>query len=217
MRLPPCPPYKTRGLVEIVRMLIVGLTGGIGSGKTAVSDRFEVLGVPVVDTDLISRQLVEPGHPLLKTLIREFGASYLDASGQLDRTALRRLIFSDPQARDKLESILHPAIRQEAETQLSQLQADYAIMVIPLLAENGADYSLDRILVVDAPESQQIRRVMQRDGSSRESAQNILDSQASRAQRLRLADDVIVNDADLSALNTAVDKLHARYLQLARE
>lgn len=217
MWLSPYPPYKIRGLIEIVRMLIVGLTGGIGSGKTAVSDRFEVLGVPVVDTDLISRQLVEPGHPLLKTLIREFGASYLDASGQLDRAALRRLIFSDPQARDKLESILHPAIRQEAETQLSQLQADYAIMVIPLLAENGADYSLDRILVVDAPESQQIRRVMQRDGSSRESAQNILDSQASRAQRLRLADDVIVNDADLSALNTAVDKLHARYLQLARE
>ena len=100
---------------------------------------------------------------------------------------------------------------------MGQLQADYAILVIPLLVENGADYPLDRILVVDAPESQQIERVMQRDGSSRESAQNILDSQASRAQRLRLADDVIVNDADLSALNTSVDKLHARYLELAGE
>ena len=197
-------------------MLIIGLTGGIGSGKTAVSDRFAALGVPVVDTDLISRQLVEPGQPLLKTIIREFGESYQDASGKLDRAALRRLIFSEPQARHKLESILHPAIRQEAERQLARVRADYAILVIPLLVENGADYPLDRILVVDTPESRQIERVMQRDGSSRESVQDILNSQASRAQRLRLADDVIMNDADLSALNASVDKLHGRYLQLTR-
>ena len=216
MRLPPYPPYKTRELTGIVRMLIVGLTGGIGSGKTAVSDRFATLGVPVVDTDLISRQLVEPGRPLLQTIAREFGESYLDASGRLDRSALRRLIFSDPQARTRLESILHPAIRREAERQLRRLQADYAILVIPLLVENGADYPLDRILVVDTPESQQIERVMQRDDCSMAAARKILDSQASRAQRLRLADDVIVNDADLSALSASVDQLHARYLELAR-
>jgi dephospho-CoA kinase len=197
-------------------MLIIGLTGGIGSGKTAVSDRFAALGVPVVDTDLISRQLVEPGHPLLQTIIREFGDSYLDTSGRLDRPALGKLIFSDPQARYKLESILHPAIRREAQKQMNQLQADYAILVIPLLAENGADYSLDRVLVVDTPESLQIERAMQRDGSSRKSVQNILGSQASRTQRLHLADDVIINDADLSALNAAVDKLHAHYLQLTQ-
>ena len=209
-------PGETRELTEIVRRLIVGLTGGIGSGKTAVSDRFAALGVPVVDTDLISRQLVEPGQPLLKYIIREFGESYLDASGRLDRAALRRLIFSEPQARRKLESILHPAIRQEAERQLARMQADYAVLVIPLLVEHGADYRLDRILVVDAPEARQIERVMQRDGASREAAKNILKSQASREQRLQLADDVIVNDADLPALNAAVDKLHAGYLQLAR-
>ncbi len=203
-------------LIEKSPVLIIGLTGGIGSGKTAVSDRFAALGVPVIDTDLISRQLVEPGHPLLQTIIREFGDSYLDTSGQLDRSALGQLIFSDPQARHKLESILHPAIRQEAQKQLDQLQADYAILVIPLLAESDADYPLDRVLVVDTPESLQIERVMQRDGSSRESVQNILNNQASRAQRLRLADDVIINDADLSALNASVDKLHADYLQLSR-
>jgi dephospho-CoA kinase len=197
-------------------MLIIGLTGGIGSGKTAVSDRFAALGVPVVDTDLISRQLVEPGHPLLQSIIREFGDSYLDTSGHLDRPALGKLIFSDPQARYKLESILHPAIRREAQKQMDQLQANYAILVIPLLAENGANYSLDRVLVVDTPESLQIERVMQRDGSSRKSVQNILSSQASRSQRLHLADDVIINDADLSALNAAVDKLHAHYLQLTQ-
>ncbi len=197
-------------------MLVIGLTGGIGSGKTAVSDRLAALGVPVIDTDLISRQLVEPGHPLLQTIIREFGDSFLDTSGHLDRSALGRLIFSDPSARQKLESILHPAIRREAQKQLDQLQADYAILVIPLLAERGADYPLDRVLMVDTPESLQIKRVMQRDGSSRETVQNILNSQASRAQRLRLANDVIVNDADLSSLNASVDKLHADYLQLSR-
>ena len=215
MRLSPYPP-EPRGLIDKLHMLIIGLTGGIGSGKTAVSDHFAALGVPVVDTDLISRQLVEPGQPLLKTIIREFGESYLDAAGQLDRAALRRLIFSEPQARRKLESILHPAIRQEAERQLAQMQAYYAILVIPLLVENSADYPLDRILVVDTPESEQIKRVMQRDGSSMESAQKILQNQASRAQRLDLADDVITNDADLPALHTAVDKLHARYLELAQ-
>ena len=200
MRLIAYPPYETGGLIDKLHMLIIGLTGGIGSGKTAVSDHFAALGVPVVDTDLISRQLVEPGQPLLKIIIREFGESYLDASGRLDRAALRRLIFSQPQARRKLESILHPAIRQEAKRQLAQMQADYAILVIPLLVENSADYPLDRILVVDAPESQQIKRVMQRDGSSMESTQKILHNQASRAQRLSLADDVITNDADLACL-----------------
>jgi len=196
-------------------MLIIGLTGGIGSGKTAVSERFSTLGVPIIDTDLISRQLVEPGQPLLQTIIRVFGASYLNSSGQLDRPALRQLIFSEPQARHKLESILHPGIRLEAQRRLDQLQADYAILVIPLLAETAADYPMDRILVVDAPESRQIERIMQRDGISSESAQEILDSQASRSKRLQMADDVIVNDADLVALNAAVDKLHADYLRLA--
>ena len=197
-------------------MLIIGLTGGIGSGKTVVSDRFAALGVPVIDTDLISRQLVQPGQPLLQTIVREFGESYLNGSGHLDRSALRRLIFSDPQARRKLESILHPAIRRETQNQLDRLDADYAILVIPLLVESGAEYPIERVLVVDTPESRQIERVMQRDGASRETAENILKSQASREQRLQLADDVIINDADLPALIAAVDKLHARYLQLAR-
>ena len=197
-------------------MLIIGLTGGIGSGKTVVSDRFAALGVPVIDTDLISRQLVQPGQPLLQTIVREFGESYLNGSGHLDRSALRRLIFSDPQARRKLESILHPAIRRETQNQLDRLDADYAILVIPLLVESGADYPIERVLVVDTPESRQIERVMQRDGAGRETAENILKSQASREQRLQLADDVIINDADLPALIAAVDKLHARYLQLAR-
>ena len=151
-------------------MLIVGLTGGIGSGKTAVSDRFAALGVPVVDTDLISRQLVEPGQPLLKNIIREFGESYLDASGQLDRAALRRLIFSEPQARRKLESILHPAIRQEAERQLARMQADYAILVIPLLVEHVDDSALDRIQEVDPHEPRQIETGRRRDGSCVETA-----------------------------------------------
>ncbi len=196
-------------------MLIIGLTGGIGSGKTAVSDRFAALGVPVIDTDLISRQVVLPDQPLLQEIIQTFGERYLDGSGQLDRAALRQLVFSDPSSREKLEAILHPAIRLEAQRQLNELRADYALLVIPLLAETGGDYTLDRILLVDAPESLQIERIMQRDNISIQAAREILNSQASRAQRLQLADDVIGNDGSLPALYSAVEQLHARYLELA--
>ncbi len=200
-------------------MLIIGLTGGIGSGKTEVSKRFSALGVPIIDSDLISRQLAEPGQPLLQTIIHAFGKRYLDPTGRLDRVALRKLIFSSPQARHKLESILHPAIRLEAQRQLNRLISDYAILVIPLLAESGADadYPLTRILVVDTPESLQIERIMRRDAISKEAAENILDSQASRKQRLSLADDLITNDTDLATLHAAVDRLHAQYLQRVRQ
>jgi len=193
----------------------VVLTGGIASGKTTVSDLFEELGVPVIDTDRIARELVEPGKPALKAIVKRFGPDYLDGEGQLDRRKMRTAIFTDPEARTRLENILHPLIGNEVIHRISALDADYCIIVIPLYANSGAYEWVDRVLVVDAEEETQIARVMERDQINRAQAEAILASQASRQERLALADDVILNEGPLEQLAARVQELHARYLALA--
>ena len=196
-------------------MLVIGLTGGIGSGKSTVSRRFSDLGVPVIDADEISRTLVEPGNPTLEQIINEFGEEFRNPSGQLNRARLRDHIFADKRARLALESILHPAIRSNMADQLSDLDTPYAILVIPLMTETGQADLVDRVLVVDVPESLQVQRVMLRDNISRSNANRILDNQASREERLALADDVINNECNPEELDQAIDKLHQKYLRLS--
>jgi len=193
-------------------MLTVALTGGIGSGKTQVSDYFASLGVPVIDTDIISRQLVEPGQPALEKITESFGHQLLFASGQLDRAALREIIFNDATARKKLEDILHPAIREKVQHQLQALSFPYVIIVIPLYVETGQFLKTDRILVVDCPQEIQKKRVLARDNVSMEQLGKILEAQVTREQRLAVADDIIVNDADIETLQHKVRQLHEQYL-----
>ena len=199
-------------------MLSIGLTGGIGSGKTAVSDIFGTLGVPVIDTDLIARELVEPGQPALTAIVECFGPACLTPDKRLNRAYLRQCIFTDPIAKKNLENILHPRIRTEVARRISQLSVPYCIVVIPLLVEinaSNAAYALDRILVVDVPEDIQIERVMSRDNVSKEHAVRILQSQASRQHRLANADDIILNTGSLTELRQKIDYLHQYYLKLA--
>ena len=192
--------------------LIVALTGGIAGGKTAVSDAFGALGVPVVDTDLIARSVVEPGSPGLRQVVAAFGDGVLDADGGLDRASLRQMIFTDAQARERLEGILHPLIAQAARAELDQVTAPYAILVVPLLVESGLFKDADRVLVVDVPERVQIERLMQRDGVTEASARQSLQAQASREQRLEKADDVLENTGTLTQLQASVSELHRQYL-----
>ena len=195
-------------------MLVVGLTGGIGSGKTAVSDAFARRGAAVIDTDLIARELVEPGQPALAEIRARFGAEILIGDGRLDRRRLRRLIFTDPRARADLETILHPRIDAAVRERLAAVDTPYAIVVIPLLTETGGQRGyLDRVLVVDVPERLQIERVMARDVVGAAQARQALAAQAGRAERLALADDVIHNDTSLAALDRQVEALHQSYLR----
>ncbi len=196
-------------------MLVIGLTGGIGSGKSTVSELFAELGVPVVDMDVIAREVVEPGKPGLEEITREFGPGILDTAGRLDRAALREQVFASQEKREKLEAILHPLIRQQAEQEIAGLQAPYCILVIPLLAESAQPFPVDRILVVDVPESVQIERTMTRDHSSEADVRKILEAQAARKTRLKLADDVIHNTGNRDALRKKVSELHRFYLKLA--
>ena len=196
-------------------MLVVGLTGGIGSGKTAVSDRFARYGVPIIDTDLLARELVEPGQPALTEIATAFGLDCLDGAGRLDRARLRERVFADANGRRRLEAILHPQIRALSRQRLAQLTAPYSLLVIPLLAETGMTDWIDRVLVVDAPEAERLRRVMARDQTDEEQARRILAAQASREQRLALADEVVENSGDFAALDRQVSTLHQHYLTLA--
>ncbi|MCW8907450.1 MAG: dephospho-CoA kinase [Sedimenticola sp.] len=196
-------------------MLVIGLTGGIGSGKSAVTDHFARLGVPVIDADVVSRQVVEPGQPALQEIVEQFGAELLQEDGTLDRRRLRQHIFADPEAKTRLEKILHPKIRAAMRQQLEETRAPYAILSIPLLFETGQDKTVDRILVVDCPPEVQLRRVMMRDGSSEDEARSIIDSQSGRSQRLTAADDIIRNDGTLVELEAKVEQLHQKYLKLS--
>jgi dephospho-CoA kinase len=200
----------------MTRPLRIGLTGGIASGKSTVTQRFAELGVPVIDADVASRRVVEPGTPGLARVVERFGADVL-ADGRLDRRALRNLIFKDSSLRQALDAILHPLIRAEMEREAAQAQAPYVVMAIPLLVEGGSSAKrVDRVLVVDADETLQIQRLQARDGSSEQQARAILASQASRAARLAAADDVLLNTATVAELRQAVDRLHEQYLQLAQ-
>ena len=196
-------------------MLIVALTGGIGSGKSAVADEFSRLGVPIIDTDILARQLVEPGTPAYAEIVQTFGKGILTDDGQLDRRQLRERIFAEPQQRETLEKILHPRIREEVRCQIARLHSAYCIVVIPLLSEKGNYSFVDRVLVVDAPREQQIRRTMARDRHSREQVEQILTSQSSRDQRLAIADDILDNSGDLANLQQQVQALHRQYQSLA--
>lgn len=199
------------------KIFVVVLTGGIASGKTAVSDRFAQLNVPVVDTDVIARQVVQPGQPALAEVVAAFGQDILTPGGELDRRALRQLIFKEPAKRQLLESILHPAIGSAALQQIKALDAPYCILVVPLLRESGLFNWAHRVLVVDVAEEVQLQRVMQRDEIDREQAEAILRAQSSRAERLRLADDVIENSGELAQLDARVASLHRKYTQLAKK
>ena len=201
----------------MMRPLRIGLTGGIASGKSTVTQRFGELGVPVIDADVASRSVVEPGKPGLAQVVARFGTGVLDADGQLDRSALRNLIFKDSSLRQALDAILHPLIRVEMEREAAQSEGAYVVMAIPLLVEGGsAGKRVDRVLVVDADETLQIQRLQARDGSSVEQARAILASQASRAARLAAADDVLLNTGTVAELRQGVDRLHEQYLQLAQ-
>ena len=192
------------------RVFTVVLTGGIASGKTAVSDGFRHLGVPVIDTDVIARQLVEPGQPALALIADIFGPGILDSTGGLDRKKMREAIFSDHEKKAQLEQVLHPLIGEEVLKRLEQLTAPYCILVVPLYAESGSYRWVDRVLLVDVSEEQQIRRVMLRDDISEEQAEAILDAQASRAERAALADDVIDNSGTLDELEDKIESLHKK-------
>lgn len=196
-------------------MLIIGLTGGIGSGKSTVTEHFHGLGVPIIDTDVIARELVAPGQPALQEIVSHFGPAIVDEEGALNRKLLRQQIFHDAHARNRLEAILHPRIQQEVKHRIDKLNVPYCLVVIPLLVEKGWQDQVDRILVVDTPEEVQIRRTMIRDGISRKEAETILHAQATREERLAAADDVLHNDSDLDSLKDQMDALHAKYTQLA--
>ncbi len=198
-------------------IFVVGLTGGIGSGKSAAADCFVTLGVPVVDTDAIAHELTAPGGAAIEPIRQAFGDGALTAAGALDRAAMRRRVFADPAERTRLEAILHPMIRAESEARLRRSAADYAVLVVPLLAESKSYRErVDRVAVVDCPEEVQLARVMGRSGLSRAEVAAIMAAQASRAARLAIADDVIANDAGLAELRARVTELHGRYLDMAR-
>jgi dephospho-CoA kinase len=193
----------------------IGLTGGIASGKTAVAEAFARRGVPIVDTDVIAREVVEPGRPALAEVVAAFGPGVLGSDGRLDRRALRAVVFADPALRKRLESILHPAIRAEMQRQAATAVGPYVVIAIPLLVENRLQAQVDRVLVVDCPPEVQLARLLARDGETPAGARAILAAQATRDERLAVAHDVIVNDGSLADLDARVGALHDRYLELA--
>jgi len=193
----------------------VALTGGIASGKSTVANLFAELGVPLIDTDVIAREVVEPGRPALAAIVAAFGPGVLDAQGCLDRRRMRERIFADPAAKQRLEAILHPAIRAEMERQSRVAGGPYQVLVIPLLAEGGRRDHVDRVLLVDVPEELQIQRLMMRDGVTHAQAQASLHAQGTRAERLAMADDVVRNTGPVDHLHDEVAKLHSKYLELA--
>jgi dephospho-CoA kinase len=198
------------------RTLVVGLTGGIGSGKSTVADLFGRLHVPVIDADVLARDVAAPGQPALQEIINAFGPASVDASGRLDRNTLRQRVFADPTARRRLEAILHPKIRREIIAWVTSIRAPYCIVVIPLLLESGQQDLVDRILVIDAGPDRQIERVARRNGLPRQEIDAIIAVQATREDRLAAADEVIDNDGPLEELEVQVRALHEKYLGLAR-
>jgi dephospho-CoA kinase len=192
--------------------LRIGLTGGIASGKSTVANLFAALGVTIVDTDLLSREVVAPGSPLLRQITDHFSMAVQSGDGGLDRQELRKRIFADPEERKWLEALLHPAIRKLTDERSAAATGPYVIVAIPLLVETGGASRFDRVLVVDCDPELQLARLMARDASTREEAQRMLAAQASRSDRLAVASDVIHNDGDLAQLRDQVEKLHRQYV-----
>ncbi|MBA55754.1 MAG: dephospho-CoA kinase [Pseudomonadales bacterium] len=198
-------------------MLVIGVTGGIGSGKTAATDRFQSHGITVVDADLASRVIVEPGRQALKAIEEHFGARVIAADGSLDRRALREIVFADPEQRKWLERLTHPLIAQEIVSQIQNSRSPYTILASPLLLESSQHQMVSRVLVIDVPVELQVARTISRDDTTEEGVKAIIAAQMPREERLQKADDVICNDQDLAHLHQEVDKLHQTYLQLARQ
>ena len=200
---------------------IVGLTGGIGSGKSTIANLFALLDVPIIDADVVAREVVEKGSPLLTKIVEHFGLHILDKQGNLDRTALRQIVFHSEQEKKWLNQLLHPAIRAEMLRQLEAVSAPYVLWVVPLLIENKLSEFCDRVLVIDVLPDIQLERAIKRDESKAETIQNIIAAQVDRQTRLNYADDVIENNLPLeeNAINLAhqVAKLHHRYLNLAKQ
>lgn len=199
--------------------VVVGVTGGVASGKSEVTRRFEALGVTVVDADVAAREVVAPGSDGLREVVAHFGSAVLAADGGLDRPAMRRRIYAEPQARRALEAIVHPRVRVWMRSRCEDAPGIYAIAAVPLLAESGLPHWpwLARVLVVDVPEVVQLARLQARDGVDAALARRMLEAQASRADRLAIADDVIVNDGPLQALDRHVAALDARYRWLVAQ
>jgi dephospho-CoA kinase len=195
----------------------VGLTGGIGCGKSSATDMFAALGAGVVDTDVISRELTGPGGAAIDAIRGEFGADYVLADGSLDRARMRALVFADPDARRRLEAILHPLIRETSRGRIAESRSPYVLLVVPLLLETGSYRDLlNRVLVVDCDEAQQVERVKARSALTADEVRSIMNAQLPRAERLALADDVLRNDGDINHLRAQVERLHSRYLGEAR-
>ncbi|HDI1214237.1 TPA: dephospho-CoA kinase [Aeromonas hydrophila] len=199
-------------------MYVVAITGGIGSGKTTVANQFAELGIEVVDADVIAREVVEPGTPALAAIAAHFGSEVIAPDGQLDRRRLRERVFTDPQAKDWLNALLHPLIRTEMQRQCAAARSPYCLLVVPLLVENRLTALANRVLVIDVDEATQIERTCRRDGVSREQAQAILAAQASRAERLAAADDVLDNqNGTPEAIKSRILALHETYLAFASQ
>ena len=195
---------------------VVGLTGGIGSGKSAVAELFARRGIAVVDTDAIAHELTASGGGAIEAILESFGSDFITQEGALDRQRMRSLVFRDPQSKRLLESVLHPRIRARSTALIASADSPYAILVVPLLVETGVDRTrYQRVLVVDCDEERQIERVMKRNNLSALEVGRIMATQATRAARLAVADDVLTNDAGLDDLTPKVDALHLRYLELA--
>ncbi|WP_352296859.1 dephospho-CoA kinase [Pseudoalteromonas sp. 20-MNA-CIBAN-0454] len=194
---------------------VLGLTGGIGCGKTAVSNMLEALGICVVDADIIARQVVEPGSEGLKAIVAHFGADILLADGNLNRSALRELVFSNTEYKNWLNALLHPLIRQQIITDLNNATSPYVILVAPLLFENGLDKYCNRTLLIDVPKNVQIERTVKRDNISLEQVNSIIAAQMSREQKQQQADDILDNDRSLALVKHDLIALHKGYLKLA--
>lgn len=195
--------------------LLIGLTGGIGSGKSTVAELFKKRGANYVDADVVARDVVAPGTDALTAISAKFGSEILQQDGQLNRAKLRQVIFQDTSAKHWLESLLHPAIRQQMLQQLAASQTPYTLLVAPLLLENGLHKLVERVLVIDVTEQTQLARTIQRDSNSAEQVKAIMAAQLSREQRLTLADDIIDNNGSAKDLDAQVDYLHAKYLELS--
>jgi dephospho-CoA kinase len=200
--------------------LVIGLTGGIGSGKSAVAEEFARLGATVVDTDAIAHELTGPGGAAVAEVMRQFGSAYVDAAGAMDRKRMRDLVFSDAEEKQRLEALLHPMIRDESARRIAAAFANrsgpYAVHVVPLLIESpGYRERVGRVLVVDCPEDLQIARVRQRSGLPEDEIRRVIASQIRREKRLAAADDVINNSGTIAAMQQQVERLHKTYLQLA--
>ena len=197
-------------------LLKIGLTGGIGSGKSTVCKYFRELGVPVIDADLIARQLLLPDQPALNEVLKIVGNEFINERNELDRKALRKKLFEDPQARERIESIIHPLVFDKISEEIDSITYPYAIISIPLLIETKAMDKYDRILVIDIPENLQVERVCKRDKINKAEVLKIMKVQASRSERLRFADDIIYNNKDEASLMDQIEKMHSFYLKQAK-